>query len=118
MATKTLNPKTLSSSDRAFLEATLDKDVNDLTAYDISFLQARSQYLTADQREYFSSALKGELNGADVAPSQGSTAELPEGTLNYERHNHADLLAWALGLGLNVNDTMTKKELAKAINDR
>lgn len=66
---KTLNVSQLNESARKFLEEVLTKDVNDLTVYDIGFLKARSAYLTADQREHFSDALKGKLLGVDyVAP--------------------------------------------------
>ena len=67
MSEKTLNPATLNDSARDYLEEILAKDLNSLTVYDIGFLKARVAYLTADQREFFSDALKGKIKGIDFA---------------------------------------------------
>ena len=129
MSEKTLNPAPLNDSARDYLEEILAKDLNSLTVYDIGFLKARVAYLTADQREFFSDALKGKIKGIDfveedeeeVAPRKVREVKVDEDgkkIIDPNDYDQKTLIQMCKDADLKFDPKMNKQQLADLLNDR
>jgi len=129
MSEKTLNPATLNDSARDYLEEILAKDLNSLTVYDIGFLKARVAYLTADQREFFSDALKGKIKGIDfveedeeeVAPKKVREVKVDEDgkkIIDPNDYDQKTLIQMCKDADLKFDPKMNKQQLADLLNER
>lgn len=60
-----VNKKEMNETALNLFEEITTKEVEDLTAYEIGFLKARSSYLTVEQKAFYERALNGQFLGRD-----------------------------------------------------